>query len=154
MISQDALSPSLHVSALCLISDIDANWRVLQPPCNAADQLCSSGSEVVACGVIQESKKRSRDGDELGDTSVPSKRARLEATDASGPGTHVSTGNKEEEESRQSKQALITDRLFSFKVSACCSELGMLPNLRVPAVTIHCWSGCLNTTSRACKQSI
>jgi len=70
--------------------------------------------------MIQESKKRSRDGDGFSDTSVPSKRARLEASDASGLGNHVPNGNKEEEKSRQSKQALVTDRLFSFKVRSCC----------------------------------
>ena len=94
---------------------MDVTWRVLQLPCNAADQVCLSGSEAVTCGVFQESRKRGRDGD--GDTLVPSKRACLEATDVSGLGTHISNGDKEEEESTQSKQALVTDRLFSFKVS-------------------------------------
>ena len=125
---------------------MDVTWRALQLPCNA-DQVCSSGSEAVACGVFQESRKRGRDGD--GDTSVPSKRAHLEATDASGVGTHISNGDKEEEQSTQSKQAVVTDRLFSFKVSFCCSELGMLHCiLHVPAVAMYCWSGCLHTASQ------
>lgn len=88
--------------------------------------------------MTQESKKRGRDGDGSGDTSIPSKRARLEATDASGVGNHVQSGDKEDGERMHSKQALATDRLFSFKVSACCSELGMLPVLLVPAVTTNC----------------
>ncbi len=120
----------------------------MQLPCNVARQVCLPGNEVITCGVFQESKKRGRDGDGFGDTAVPSKRARLEATDASGPGNHVSTGDKEEEESRQSKQALVTDRLFSFKVNSSCSEIGMLPILLMLAVTMNCWSGFLHTTGQ------
>lgn len=80
-----------------------------------------------------------------GDPSVPSKRARLEATDVSGLGNHVPSGDKEEEESRHSKQALVTDRMFSFKVSFCYSELGMSPTLLMLAVTMNCWSRILHT---------
>lgn len=72
--------------------------------------------------------KRGRDGDGSGDTLVPSKKARLEAAEVSGPSDHVPSGDKEEEEKRQNQQALISDRLFSFKVRSCGSELGMLPN--------------------------
>ena len=119
--------------------------------CNAADQVCSCRSEAVACGVIQESRKRGRDGDGFRDTAVSSKRARLEATDAPGPGTHVSTGDKEEEE--QSKQALVTDRLLSFKVNSSCCEIGMLPILLMLAVTMNCWSGFLDIAIQPCYQT-
>lgn len=83
-----------------------------------------------------------------GDTSVPSKRARLEAMVVSGLGNHVPSGDKEEEESRHSKQALVTDRLFSFKVRFCYSELGMSPILLMLAVTVNCWSVVLHTAGQ------
>ncbi|DBA84714.1 TPA: hypothetical protein ACH3X1_005967 [Trebouxia sp. C0004] len=88
---------------------------------------CLANSLLIHVTHLQESKKRGRDGD----TSVPSKKMRLEAAEASGLGHHVPSGDKEEEERRQSQQALITDRLFSFKVVDKLTGIGPMRDMTI-----------------------
>ena len=53
---------------------IDISWRELQPPCNAADQVCPSGSEAIAFGVFRSRRKEAGMGMVLGMHQFPEKK--------------------------------------------------------------------------------
>lgn len=71
---------------------------------------------MVDVRSAQESRKRGRTGDGDGDTAVPSKKAHLESAAISGLSSQVPDPVVEEADGRQTKQGLVKDRLFSFKV--------------------------------------
>ncbi|KAL0047613.1 hypothetical protein WJX82_007762 [Trebouxia sp. C0006] len=123
MVKQMRVEPSLNLGVASCGCQLGSNLVFLGS--------CLANSLLVHVTHLQESKKRGRDGDGFRDTAVSSKRARLEATDAPGPGTHVSTGDKEEEESKQSKQALVTDRLLSFKVVDKLMGIGPMRDMAI-----------------------